>query len=299
MILRVMLAESEPEEVVFLKDALQEAQDAGWLREWARVELLHAASWQDAAGLLSAADGRPHIVLLNPDLADSQGAGTFRRFQAVAPEIPVVLLLRAEDRTLAEKLMREGAQDFLFRKQVDCAPLSHAMRNAILRHRLLTAARAAGMIDSLTGLPNRAMFELRADRDRKLAERMDRRWMVLIVEPRNLEEIEFAYGEQRRDLALVETADQLRSITCPADTVSRIGSCSFAVTVFDTELETVEEAWIRVRSAAAERRLNVGASIFDRDRPLTLEALIAQARQDLTPAPKPGEPQKIHAAGAG
>src|SRR6185437_11655450 len=263
MILRVLLAESQPEEVIFLNDALTEVEDEGWLREWAHLEILHADSLESALELLENAYAAPHIVLLNPDLADSQGAGTFRRLQAAAPEIPVILLVSAEDHSLADKMIREGAQDFLYRKQLDCAPLAHAIRNAILRQRLLNAARAGSMVDSLTGLPNRALFELRAERDRKLAERMDRRWMLLMVEPRNLTELAAIHGEQRRDLALVEAADQLRSITCPADTISRIGAHSFAITVFDTELETVEEAWMRIRSAATERRLDVGASIFD------------------------------------
>src|SRR6202044_1994536 len=96
------------------------------------------------------------------------------------------------DEALAVKLMREGAEDFLLKKSIDCAPLAHALRNAVLRHRLLTAARAAALTDSLTGLCNRAGFLLLAARDRKLAERLQRRWMLLTAEPRNLTEIAVA-----------------------------------------------------------------------------------------------------------
>lgn len=295
MNLRILLVESQPEELVILQDVLGEIEDEGWLREWAPLELLHASTCAEAERTLAVPSGLPNILLLNPDLSDGQGAGTFRRLQASAPDIPIILLVGASDRSLAVTLVREGAQDFLIQKQVDCAPLAHALRNAVARHRLLAAARAAALSDFLTGLPNRTSFLLFADRDRKLAEQLDRRWMVLIAEPRNLAGIAQpytppyidAYGEQRRDLELVEAADYLRSIARPADTLARIGAHRFAITIFDSEPETLEEAWMRIRTAASKHRLDVGLSIFDRNRPLTLDAMLEQAEQDLAPASNP------------
>ena len=123
----------------------------------------------------------------------------------------------------ARRLMRDGAEDFLLKKHIDCAPLAHSLRNAVLRRRLLSAARAASLTDSLTGLANRAGFLAVAARDRKLAERLKRRWMLLVAEPRNLAEISRAFGEQRRDLELVEAAEQLRGMVTPADMLARIG----------------------------------------------------------------------------
>jgi diguanylate cyclase (GGDEF)-like protein len=191
------------------------------------------------------------------------------------------------DESLASKLMREGAQDFLVKKNIDCGPLGHAMRNAVTRQHLLTAARAAALTDALTGLPNREGFTALASRDRKLAERLDRRWMLLIAAPRSLREIATAFGDQRRDLELVEAADHLRGSASPTDLVARIDAGQFAITVFDTEYETVEEAWIRIRASAAERRIDVGASIFDSIRPLSLDAMLDQAALDLLPTRMP------------
>ncbi len=214
-------------------------------------------------------------------LRTTKGAATFRVVQAAAPDVPVILLIRTEDEGLASRLMREGAEDFLIKKQVDCAPLAHALRNAVFRHRQLAAARAASLTDSLTGLSNRAGFLAMAARDRKLAERLDRRWMLLVAEPKNLVEIALAFGEQRRDLDLVDAAEHLRGIITPADLIARIGDRHFGIGVFDGEAESVEEAWARIRSAAAEHRMEVGASIFDRNRPISLDAMLEQALADL------------------
>ena len=281
--LRVLLMESEPEEVLFLQDVLREIEQNGWLREWPKIEPEYAVTWAEAERTLLTSP--PHAILLSPDLADKQGVETFRLAQAAAPEVPIILLVNNGDESLAAKLIREGAEDFIFKKKVDCEPLAHALRNAVLRHRLLAATRAQALTDSLTGLYNRAGFLQAAERDHHLAERLGRRWMILVAEPRNLAVLGRALGEQRRELALIEAADQLRAIASPADTLARVSDGHFALGIFDTEVESVEEAWARVRSLAAEQRIDIGASVFDSARPIAVEAMLTQALADL-PVPK-------------
>src|SRR5579883_1114567 len=208
MSLRVLLVESSAEDVLFLRDVLIEIEAGRFWNTWVQIETLHAGSWSEASAIL--ASEPVDLILLDPDLVDTKGADSFRRVHAAAERVPMILLIGAEDTALAVRLIREGAQDFLIKRQIDCAPMAHAMRNAIERHRLLTSVRAGAINDALTGLPNRSTFITFADRDRKLAERLGRRMMVLIAEPKNLAGIALAFGEQRRDLALVDAADHLR-----------------------------------------------------------------------------------------
>jgi len=318
MNLRVLLIESEPEEMLFLHEVLREIEDSRWLPEWPRIEPLSAATWQEAERILSSTP--LHAIVLDldlegedrdsagkrADLAGKPGVGTFRLVQAAAPEVPVILALNSGDEGLAVKLIREGAQDFLVKKLIDCAPLAHALRNAVLRHRLLTAARATALTDSLTGLSNRAGFLASASRDRKLAERLQRRWMLLIAEPMNLTPIAEAFGEQRRDLELIEAAEYLRGIVTPADGLARIGERHFAITVFDGETESLEESWARIRHDTAERRIELGVSIFHRENPLSVDSMIEQALADLPQfarslkesKPESSQPAKSSLAGA-
>ena len=275
--------EFEAEELLFLQDVLREIEQGRWLPEWPRIEPLFAASWAEAERML--ASGPAHAILLDvesrQDRDAKRHAETFRLVQAGAPDIPVILLLEAGDQALGAQLIREGAEDFLLKLQVDCGPLAHALRNAILRRRLLAAARAASLTDSLTSLPNRAGFLAVAARDRKLAERLGLRWMLLVAEPKNLTEMHRAFGEQRRDLELVKAAEQLRGIATPADLLARLDERHFAISVFDSEVESAEEARARIRCAAAECHIEIGASIFDEARPLNLDAMIEQALADL------------------
>jgi diguanylate cyclase (GGDEF)-like protein len=282
MTLKVLLVESDAEDVRFLQEALTEIEGGRYWSNWIRIETLHADTWTKAATIL--ANETLDLLLLDLNLADTQGADIFRRAQAAASQVPVILLTSAEDAEMAARLVRDGAQDFLIKKQIDCAPLAHAMRNAIERHRLVSATRAASMIDSLTGLPNRGGFLTFADRDRKLAERLGRRLMVLVAEPKNLSAITATYGEQRRDLTLIEAADHLRGLIGPADLLARITETHFALTVFDTDVEPVEAAWARFHSTAGAHRIGIGAAIFDAAHPASLEVLIDQAESDLAPA---------------
>ncbi|SRR5579883_15218 len=281
MSLRVLLVESVPEDVLFVRDVLIEIEAGRHWNNWVHIETLHAASWSEASAILSS---EPiDVILLDPDLDDTQGVETFRRVHSAAERIPMILLVGPEDEALGVRMVREGAQDFVLKKQVDCGPLAHSIRNAIERHRLLSAARAGAINDPLTGLPNRAAFLTFADRDRKLAERLGRRMMLGVAEPKNIAELATAFGEQRRDLALVETADHLRGISNPTDLVARIGENRFGLTVFETGVETLEAAWARLHAATEAHRISMGMAIFDPENPVSLEALLERAGEDVNP----------------
>jgi diguanylate cyclase (GGDEF)-like protein len=282
MNIRVLLVESEPEDVFLLQQVLVEIEDGRHWNSFVHLETMHASTWSAAATIL--ANEQVDVMLLDPHLPDSRESETFRHAQAAAPHVPVILLVAAEDDANSVRMMREGAQDFLIKQEVDCAPLAHAMRSAIERHRLLSSARAGAMNDSLTGLPNRSMFTTFADRDRKLAERLGRRLMILLAEPQNLAEIANTFGEQRRDLTLVEAADHLRSILGPTDMAARIEEFRFALVMFETDVESLESVWARMHSAAGAHHIRVGAAIFDPERPVSLDTLIEQAAADLRPA---------------
>ncbi len=269
--MRVLLIESVPEDVAFLRDVLTEIGEGRFWNNWVNMEVLEAASWTKASAILSS---EPiDIVLLDLDIFDSHGVETFRRAQRVAPGIPIVVLVGASEEMLGPHLIRDGAQDFLVKKQVDCAPLAHAIRNAIERHRLLTAARAASTHDTLTGLLNRSGFLTFADRDRKVAERLHRRMMVIIAE----------IAASHDDLVMVEAADHLRGIATPADLLARIEPTRFGMTIFDNEAESLEAASARIRAALRQHRIQTGAAIFSPDHPATLDTLLEQAAADLSP----------------
>lgn len=76
------------------------------------------------------------IVLLDMGLPDGHGLDTVRRALAVAPDVPVIVLTGMEDEALAAQAMKEGAQDYLIKGQIENRALPRALRHAIERHRM-------------------------------------------------------------------------------------------------------------------------------------------------------------------
>jgi len=260
--MRVLLIESAPEDAAFLRDVLMEIREGHYGSNWVNMEVLEATSWTQASAILQS---RPvDIILLGMTVE------TFRHAQNAAPNIPIVLLVGTHEEALGLELIRDGAQDYLVKKHVDCAPLAHAMRSAIKRHHLLAASRAASTRDTLTGLLNRAGFLTSADRDRKLANKLGRRLLLLVAEIH-------ADPLHHDALQVLEAAERLRSIAAPADLLARIDSARFAMTIFDAEPESIEAARTRIQTALRPHRIQLGYAIFTPDHPATLDALLEQA----------------------
>ncbi|MGH9648356.1 MAG: response regulator [Bryobacteraceae bacterium] len=281
MTLRVLLAESETEDTVFLSEVLTELDGARCWSDWVHLEASHVATWAATAAIL--ATEAVDVLLLNPDLRDCQGAETFRRVQAAAPDVPVILLIDPSTISLAERMVRDGAQDFLLKNEVDCEPLARAIRNAVDRHRLLAAARATSMTDPLTGLLTRPAFLTLAERDHVLAERLSRKMMLVLAERDQRTEAAAMDGVQSRDLALVEAADNLRRLAGPTALLARLSHARFGLAVLDTLAEPVEEIGARLPAASNDDKLAFGAAVFDPQQPVSLDTLLEQAARNLRP----------------
>src|SRR6202011_5250577 len=82
------------------------------------------------------AKGGVDIVLLDMGLPDGHGLDTVRRAHAVAPNTPMIVLTGLDDETLAAEALKEGAQDYLIKVQIENRALPRARRHSIERHRM-------------------------------------------------------------------------------------------------------------------------------------------------------------------
>ncbi|HMJ16439.1 MAG TPA: response regulator, partial [Polyangiaceae bacterium] len=73
------------------------------------------------------------VILLDPGLPDSQGLESIRRAHAAAPNVPLVVLTVLDDDSLAVHALREGAQHYLVKGQIEARGLLRAVRFAIER----------------------------------------------------------------------------------------------------------------------------------------------------------------------
>jgi signal transduction histidine kinase len=116
------------------------AGDARLLREMFTTErpgsiaLTHLMRLSEA--LVHLAKGGVDIVLLDMGLPDGHGLDTVRRVRVVAPDVPLIVLTGLDDEALAAEAMKEGAQDYLIKGQIENRALPRALRHAIERHRM-------------------------------------------------------------------------------------------------------------------------------------------------------------------
>jgi signal transduction histidine kinase len=127
----------KPLHVLLVED---NAGDARLLREMFSKEkpdsfqLTHYLRMSDAENHLT--KGGVDIVLLDMGLPDAHGIDTVRRARAAAPNVPMIVLTGLEDEALAAEAMKEGAQDYLIKGQIESRALPRALRHAIERHRM-------------------------------------------------------------------------------------------------------------------------------------------------------------------
>lgn len=77
------------------------------------------------------------LILLDLNLPDSYGIETFTEMKKLS-DIPIVILSGIDDLEIAKHAVREGAQDYLTKNNLDAHDLSRCIRFAYERHAHVT-----------------------------------------------------------------------------------------------------------------------------------------------------------------
>ncbi|MDP2367455.1 diguanylate cyclase domain-containing protein [Rhodoferax sp.] len=104
--------------------------------------------------------------------------------------------------------------------------------------------------DSLTGLPNRALFSDRLNQELSRAKRHGDRFALMFLDLDNFKPINDNFGHAVGDLVLQQVAQRLRDSIRDSDTVGRIGGDEFVVLMPElTNLNTAHGVAEKVRQA--------------------------------------------------
>mgnify|MGYP001828585015 CR=1 FL=1 len=122
--IRVLLVEDSPGDARLVDRYLSQAEHATF--EVERFDRLRK-------GLDRLRQGGIDVLLLDLTLPDSKGIETFDKAFAEAPDVPIVVMTGIDDTRLALRAVRDGAQDYLVKRQVDTALLVRSIRYAIER----------------------------------------------------------------------------------------------------------------------------------------------------------------------
>ena len=124
--IKVLLIEDNPGDARLLSEILVDVHTALFELEW--VDRLSRG--------LERLNGDPiDVVLLDLNLPDGAGLQTFTAVRNSAPDVPIIILSGMADEKMAVRTVREGAQDYIVKGNIDGHLLERSIHYAIERKR--------------------------------------------------------------------------------------------------------------------------------------------------------------------
>ncbi len=226
----ILLIEDDPEESRLIHQMFDES--LSWIFALSCVE-----STTRAESYL--AEHSVDVILLDLGVGGQRHLASIARMRALAPRVAIVLLAGAEDEAIAIRAIREGAQYYLIKGQIEPRELMGSLlKSAELK--ALDELSHSAQHDFLTGLPNRALLNDRVNQAMALAHRQKCQAAVLFLDLDGFKQINDSLGHHIGDKVLQSVAKRLVNCLRVPDTVCRFGGDEFVVVL--QELKHPEKA---------------------------------------------------------
>ena len=252
--------------------------------------LTNAATLEDAILMIRDENQVIDVILLDISLPDSQGYETFRRLQSFATEIPIIVLASSDDHRIGLKAVREGAQDFIVKGEIDVAHILRSIDYAIERHRNILELKRLSFLDELTGLLNRRGFLNMAEHHLKIADRTNREMLLFFADMDGLKQINDTFGHHYGDHALRAIASILETTFRSSDLIARLGGDEFTILAIDAPTQNAEQIIDRLQNninlynancQTYQLSLSVGVARFHPNEEIDLDKMLAKADREL------------------
>jgi diguanylate cyclase (GGDEF)-like protein len=223
-VIRVLLVEDNQGDARLIQEWLAEAGAV-------QFEVTHLGLIRQALDRLSkhAFD----VLLLDLSLPDGRGLSNLNQIQAIAPNLPVIIVSNNHDEQLALHAVKAGAQDYLVKGRGDGHVLARVMRYAIERKRVDERMAYLAHYDVLTGLPNRVLFRDRLTRAFAHAQRHGHNIALMFLDLDHFKSINDTLGHDAGDQFLKAVARRLENCVRRNDTIARLGGDEFTVILED------------------------------------------------------------------
>jgi len=133
-IIKDLLIEDNQGDAELLRELLTEVKNT-------RFESIHTKRLDK--GLECLLKDRFDLVLLDLFLPDSHGIETLKTMRAQTEEVPIVVLTSLDDESMAIQAVKEGAQDYIVKSQMDSNLLARSLFYAIERHQVIRELKKA------------------------------------------------------------------------------------------------------------------------------------------------------------
>ena len=128
----VLLVESHPGDAYAIQKMLHEDQGTRYNVTW--VKNLRTC-------MLRLESGGYGLILVDLDLPDGAGQGTFDQINATSPTVPIVIVATQDNERAAIGAVKRGAEDYFILSYADSRLLARIIRYALDRHHAIVALR--------------------------------------------------------------------------------------------------------------------------------------------------------------
>ena len=223
-VLRVLVIQDSPAEAGQLREALAEAR--------ASLDLEFTHTLADAEHRVR--HGRYDCVLLDLSLPNANGVDNVQRIRSANRAQTVVVMTRLDHEHAALGTLQCGAQDYVEKGRYDGAFILRVIRRAIERNRVMNEVDQLreyqyfiATHDALTGLPNRQLFEDRANKALAQALRDNGAFAIGFIDLDRFKQVNDTHGHAIGDVLLRTVGQLLSESVRSTDTVARVGGDEF------------------------------------------------------------------------
>lgn len=198
------------------------------------------------------------IILLDLELPDAKGYEAFHKLQLAFPEVPIIILSGNLDPMMALHLLKQGAQDCLFKGHFDTTVLCCTIQFALERNNLRLELRQKNntliklsqelklanhkleqiaIQDGLTQINNRRRFDTVLLSEWIRLMRENQPISLILTDVDCFKAFNDTYGHLAGDQCLLQVAQTItKAVKRPADCVARYGGEEFAVLLPHTDI---------------------------------------------------------------
>ena len=275
---KLLLVEDDLEDENLIREALIEIEEHQQWGRWCTCNLVHVDGLADALNCIR--DEQFDAILLNLSLPDAPSPlDTLLDVQGCANGTPIIVLADADDPPLAQRLIREGAQDVVLKPEMECTLLARAVRYAMERECRWAILEARFLLDDLTGAYDRRGFLHLAPVYLNLAGSNNLQATMILVD----------FGASRRtndlDLVLIRATEVARVIFPAAALIGRLDEATLGLLTIglgesDAEM-LARRLHLDISSAFPEFEPRFGVLTPDLNAPASVEEFVNLCQRKL------------------
>ena len=218
--LQVLLIEDDPRDALVFSNLVESYAPDDF-------QIVHVQNLE--AGLTQLKSTLFDAIVLDINLPRHSGTRSVELITQTGAIAPIICISGSTDENTAFDMIKAGAQDFISKMEMSPEQTVRTIKYSIFRKATERNLNILAQYDSLTGLPNRRLFDDRLEHAFANATRNKSGLALMFIDLDEFKSINDSYGHAAGDALLKIASERLINCVRDSDTVARIGGDEFVV----------------------------------------------------------------------